>query len=109
MRRTQRLSESKDFRRISQHGVRRVSTHFIALVGEQHRGVEGLGPVLGVTVSRKVGTAVERNRVKRRIRECFRQNRTMLSAGAAIVVIARRGAAELGSAETQRELRGLLL
>jgi ribonuclease P protein component len=109
MRRAQRLSESKDFRRIGHHGVRRTSTHFIALVGEQYRSVEGLGPVLGVTVSRRVGTAVDRNRVKRRIREWFRQNRTALSASAAVVVIARRGAAELGSAETRRELRSLLL
>jgi ribonuclease P protein component len=67
-----------------------------------------MGPVLGVTVSKKVGTAVERNRVKRRIREWFRQNRGALPRNAAVVVIARRGAAEIGMAETERELGGLL-
>jgi ribonuclease P protein component len=60
-------------------------------------------------VSRKVGTAVERNYVKRRIREWFRHNWTALPRDIAVVVIARRGAAELGTTEIERELRGLLL
>lgn len=67
-----------------------------------------MGASLGVTVSKKVGTAVERNRVKRRIREWFRRNRGALPADAAVVVIARRGAAEIGAAETELELGGLL-
>lgn len=67
------------------------------------------GPVLGITVSKKVGTAVERNRVKRRIREWFRHNRAGLSRGVVIVVIARRGAAGIGAAETAQELGALLL
>ena len=108
MRRAQRLIESKDFRRISRDGTRIVSTHFIALVGSQWEGMEEPGPALGVTVSRKVGTAVERNRVKRRIREWFRHSCAVLPAGGAIVVIARRGAAQLSSEETRRELGSLL-
>jgi ribonuclease P protein component len=83
------------------------SAHFVALVGEQRPGAEESGPVLGLTVSKKVGTAVERNRVKRRIREWFRRNRSALPENAALVVIARRGAAEIGMAETDQELRGL--
>ena len=84
------------------------SPHFVAVVGEQRRGTEGPDPVLGVTVSKKVGTAVERNRVKRRIREWFRCNRGVLPRNAAVVVIARRGAADLGTVETERELGDLL-
>lgn len=74
----------------------------------QRRGVEGPGPVLGITVSKKVGTAVERNRVKRRIREWFRRNRGGLPRNAAVVIIARQGAAQLGVVETTRELGELL-
>jgi ribonuclease P protein component len=82
--------------------------HFIAIVGEQWDADGEAGPVLGVTVSRKVGTAVERNRVKRRIREWFRHNRAVLPGSAVLVVIARRGAAQIGAAETERELGSLL-
>lgn len=108
LRRTDRLRKSKDFQRISREGVRKASPHFIIVVGEQRQDGEGLGPALGVTVGKKVGTAVERNRVKRRIREWFRQNRAALPQTAEVVVIARKGAAQLGALETQWELGSLL-
>jgi ribonuclease P protein component len=60
---------------------------------------------LGITVSRRIGSAVVRNRVKRLVRECFRRKlRPMLPAGAAVVVIARAGAGELGGAAVESEL-----
>jgi ribonuclease P protein component len=109
LRQIARLKESKDFRRISRDGVRKASTHFIAIVGKQRPTPGQASVVLGITVSKKVGTAVERNRVKRRIREWFRHNWTALPADVGVVVIARRGAARLSSAEVERQLRGLLL
>ena len=59
---------------------------------------------LGVTVSRKVGNAVVRNRVKRQIREWFRRDGQTLVAGRDIVVIARFSAAELSSADAHAQL-----
>jgi len=47
---------------------------------------------LGVTVSRKVGGAVERNRIKRIAREHFRLNRRMLPRPLDINLIARKAA-----------------
>lgn len=60
---------------------------------------------LGLTVSRKVGKAVHRNRVKRRIRECFRRRiRPLLPEGTDMVVIARPGAADISFAILNTEL-----
>jgi len=60
---------------------------------------------LGITVSRKIGDAVVRNRIKRRVRECFRQHlRQTIASGTDLVVIARGGAGELESAAICDEL-----
>ena len=65
-------------------------------------------PRLGLTVSRKVGNAVIRNRVKRRVREWFRLERGRLSAGTEVVVIARREASRLSFEEGRRMLSVLV-
>lgn len=63
---------------------------------------------LGLTVSRKVGNAVERNRVKRRVREWFRQEGHVLATGLDVVVIARREATTLPFAEVSQQLSALV-
>jgi len=63
---------------------------------------------MGLVVSRAVGTAVRRNRVKRICRECFRTWPELLPDGVDLVVIAREGAHELGLDEVRAEWRSAL-
>lgn len=106
--RADRLRSSRDFRRVGREGRRRRSPYFVLLIAPKRPEVERDAPALGVTVSRKVGKAVRRNRVKRCIREWFRHHREALPLRSDVVVIARPGAAELPTAEIERELTGLL-
>jgi ribonuclease P protein component len=118
--RSDRLLQTRDFQRVSREGKRRVSRHFVVLVASRAEvsGVTGRArhdrPRLGVTVSRKVGGAVQRNRVKRHVREWFRRARWSLGAAEGdrspldVVVIARRGADALGGGDVAQELDALL-
>ncbi len=62
---------------------------------------------LGLAISRKVGNAVMRNRVKRRVRECFRIRRGSFS-GFDLVVTGRPAAATLETAEVAALFEKLL-
>ena len=50
---------------------------------------------LGITVSVKLGCAVVRNRIRRRLREVYRLNETRLKGGFDIVIVGRRAAEEM--------------
>ncbi|MBS0014254.1 MAG: ribonuclease P protein component [Desulfobacterales bacterium] len=62
---------------------------------------------LGVTVTRKIGHAVLRNRIKRLVRQYFRTNRHRLGANFDINVIARKSAAGASSKEVFASLERL--
>lgn len=93
-RRSDRILSSRDFRGVVGRGERLASHGFIVFVAPPvSRGSERRR--LGITVSRRVGNAVVRNRVKRSVREWFRRTRHTLPASAEVVVIARPAAREL--------------
>jgi ribonuclease P protein component len=92
-----RLHRRAEFLWIQRAGARFQTDHFVVYAA---RLPESQAVRLGTTVSRRLGNAVMRNRIKRRIRECFRLSlRRKLPAGTALVVIgrARAGALEMQS------------
>ena len=63
---------------------------------------------LGLTVSTKLGKAVRRNKVRRRVREAYRIHEGQISPGWDIVIVARVKAAFAPYAQIERELLRLL-
>ena len=65
-------------------------------------------PRLGLVVTRRLGKAVQRNRVKRLLREFFRRHQTGLPAFD-LVIMAKKGAQALSYHQVEEELGRLLL
>jgi ribonuclease P protein component len=100
-----RLSRSAEFERVYRQGRSTANRHLV-LYTFPNATTER--PRLGLSVSRKVGGAVERNRVKRLLREAFAQTEANLRAGQDVVVVARPGAGELAGREGLAGVTGSL-
>jgi ribonuclease P protein component len=91
-----RLSRSAEFERVYRHG-RSVANRQLVLYTFPNTSTER--PRLGLSVSRKVGGAVQRNKVKRLLREAFAHAEAELITGQDVVVVARPPAGELADRE----------
>ncbi len=94
-----RIRRSSDYDRTWREGQRYHTTHFVVIVNSGREYSR-----LGITVSRKVGNAVCRNRLKRWIRELFRKHRKQFSQLLDISIIAKRQAGQLSHLQLDREL-----
>jgi ribonuclease P protein component len=106
------LSRSGDFDRVYREGTSRANRFLILYAFPRAEDERGSGVRLGVSVGRRVGGAVERNRVKRAAREAFWALGERLPQGHDFVVVARPGIEKLvaskGMASVRESLAELL-
>ena len=105
-----RLSRSAEFERVYRQG-RSKGNRFLVLYAfprDEDTPREDDGPRLGLSVSRRVGGAVERNRVKRVLREAFWAEAERLPDTSDYVVVARPDARELAEREGLVGMQGAL-
>jgi len=98
-----RLSRSSDFRRIYRQGSSTASRFLVLYSFKRPAETDAEGPRLGLSVSKKLGGAVVRNRVKRLLREAFQGCAGHLSEEYDLVVIARPHLLELVARESAGE------
>ena len=100
-----RLLNRKDFVNLNRLGKRYRTKHFTIIFKENELSISRLG----ITVSKKIGNAVKRNKVKRLVREFFRLNKRCCPKGYDIVIIANNGADGLFFKKIKEELGEIIL
>jgi ribonuclease P protein component len=103
--RRHRLSRSRDFDAVYRHGTS-ASTRYVVLYWFPRESGDDDAPRLGLAVPRSVGSAVVRNRVKRTLREIWRELLPHVPAGHDYVLAARRGLPETLDARGRDWLAG---
>ena len=106
--RLSRLSRSSDFQRIYRRGNSTASRFLVLYSFKRPAGAGDEGPRLGLSVSKKMGGAVVRNRIKRLLREAFMARAQDLSDEYDLVLIARPQLLDLLARESAGE-KGLVL
>lgn len=99
-----RLLTRREFLFLQQRGKKLHGPHFLVITapGRTPRSR------LGITTSRRFGKAVVRNRMKRLLREFFRERQHTLPPATDIILIPKAGAHRLSLPQIARELEGLL-
>ncbi|MCP4339998.1 MAG: ribonuclease P protein component [Desulfobulbaceae bacterium] len=87
-----RLRKTRDFNRVYRNGARLYGKGFtLVYLRDEHSDSCFSGSRLGISVPRKVGNAVQRNRIKRIVREAFRLHRGVFPQDSDIVFAVRPG------------------
>jgi ribonuclease P protein component len=106
-----RLSRSAEFERVYRQGRSKANRYLVLYAfprDDERDGSDPDGPRLGLSVSRRVGGAVDRSKVKRLLREAFWTEAERLPAGSDYVVVARPDSRELAEREGMGGVRGAL-
>jgi ribonuclease P protein component len=101
-----RLRKHADYQRVytsSRKQFTKQMAFFYSLRPEDRRS-ETAGPRVGLTVGKVLGNAVERNRIKRRLRECVRRHIGTLTYPVDVILHPRRTALEMETAKLDAEV-----
>jgi len=99
-RKTEKVTNRSRYRAIYQLGEWRASKNFTAVICSNYKGTKRLG----ITVTKKTGSAVRRNRIKRLMREYFRLNKNLFPADHDIILMSRKNMPFLSYSEVCKEL-----
>ena len=102
-RKLERITNHSRYRTIYNQGVWRSSQYFTTITCSNAQGTKRLG----ITVTKKTGNAVRRNRIKRLIREFFRLNKALFPAEHDVIIMAKKNVRPLTYQEACRELTEL--
>ncbi|MCA9601365.1 MAG: ribonuclease P protein component [Polyangiales bacterium] len=103
LRRADRIRRTSEYRAAQRSGARVHTPHFTFVLVPR----SGRTPRLGITVSKKVSAkSVQRNRVKRLVREVFRRHRDLVPEGVDLVFVAKASAVGLGYEDVLAETSG---
>jgi ribonuclease P protein component len=103
--RSLRLNRRGDFEKVYKHGRRHFAAHLTVFYLGRERGD---GPRIGLRVGRVLGAAVERNRIKRRLREALRLHRSELSRAVDVIVHPKKSALKVDFAGLEKEIQRAL-
>ena len=103
MKTTQSINRNYIFRRVYAKGKSTADGYLVVYVLPANSQEKRLG----ITVSKKVGKAVVRNRIRRLIKENFRLNEQRIKTGYYIVIVARKKAATANFAQIQSSFLNL--
>jgi ribonuclease P protein component len=100
----ERIRLQADYRRIFQKGKARKTEHLRIYICSNPLPYRRLG----ISVGKRVGGAVIRNRLKRLVREFFRVNKNLFPESSDVVIVPQPGAAHLQFWQLADELKGIL-
>jgi ribonuclease P protein component len=101
----ERILNRRDFVNLNRVGQPLHTEHFAVIINQNDLDITRLG----VTVSKRTGNVVKRNRVKRLIREFFRLHKSRFPQGYDIVILSKKGACNLDFWTIEEELGKTLL
>ena len=101
---TTSLKRNHEFRRLYNRG-KSTASRYIIIYTRRNRSTENR---LGITVSKKIGGAVQRNLIRRRLKEIYRLNEHKINPGYDIVIVARVGCKFIKYSELEASVLFLL-